>query len=463
VDRLERMTVIGDSSQDRVATKPPRAQIARRGPWIWFTVALAVTLVALLVGPRVPDDQQAAMCVVNIHLPGPFGLSLNCDSPEHMRLASDPAALLDPQNPRQARPGLILAAALLALPLAPLRVVSARLQPQAQRADIDRARISNALANYPPAFAAYLVLNVLFLLLAFGCLVAICTRAGIVACHGSTPILVALGILLLANDVTEVFLWSPHMQLFNILVPLLAVDATLRAYADGLGDRRYALAMGAVIGIGFLAYPLFVVIVPCLVLPALVRSLRLSWPAARMRLGHMAILVALAAAPYAAWYAFVRLKTGGFYHHEVALGQVVWMQEAWQDGVAALVRGLAQNVWALIELAARQALAVGAVLLWTIAMLIPAARATVLRPFLPVAAAGVFASAIIALFYASVGLIVSRLAYALVPPLIAIAGAAAMAAAHTLSQRRSVLLALGCLLIAVVQFAIVVIEPPPPT
>ena len=57
----------------------------------WFSVSFLFLMFALLIGPRLPDDQQATQCVVNVHLPGPFGIGLNCDSPEFMRLAHEPS------------------------------------------------------------------------------------------------------------------------------------------------------------------------------------------------------------------------------------------------------------------------------------------------------------------------------------------------------------------------------------
>jgi hypothetical protein len=89
--------------------------------WLLLVCGLVVLMVGLLVGPRVPNDQQHAQCVTNLLFAGPFGISLNCDSMEFMRLARDPAALLEPQNRRQARPGLIFAAAALAVPLSPMK------------------------------------------------------------------------------------------------------------------------------------------------------------------------------------------------------------------------------------------------------------------------------------------------------------------------------------------------------
>src|SRR4051794_2622490 len=133
------------SSLNTAAAVEPRA--SPRKAWLWFILGLAVLLVGLLIGPRVPDDQQSARCVVNIHLPGPFGISLNCDSPEFLRLANTPSGLLEPKNTRQPRPGLILAATLISRPILPLVSLPVMLGVKAGRADIDPNRIGSALAE----------------------------------------------------------------------------------------------------------------------------------------------------------------------------------------------------------------------------------------------------------------------------------------------------------------------------
>ncbi len=74
----------------------------------------------LLVGPRVSSVDQSKYCVVNVNLPGPFGVSLNCDSSELMRLAVNPSLLLDVNNIRTSRPTIILAAAGIAATISPL-------------------------------------------------------------------------------------------------------------------------------------------------------------------------------------------------------------------------------------------------------------------------------------------------------------------------------------------------------
>ncbi len=80
-------------------------------------------------------------------------------------------------------------------------------------------------------------------------------------------ILVAVGLLVVGNDVTKAFFWSPHTQLFNVFVPVLALDATLRVLDGAAFDRRFAVGVGLAVGLGVTAYGVFIVVVACLMLP----------------------------------------------------------------------------------------------------------------------------------------------------------------------------------------------------
>jgi hypothetical protein len=220
----------------------------------WFSGCLLILMFALLIGPRVPDEQQTKNCVVNIHLPGPFGIGLNCDSPEFMRLASQPSGLLEPRNTRQSRPGMIAAAATMAWALSPLTTLADRLGIRAGRADIDPQRIATAFARDIPAFLAYIILNVLLVLMTFYFFRLICAP-WLDNSASAMVVLTSVGFLLVTNDVVKAFVWTPHTQMFNLLVPVFAVYASIRANAGALIQRRFAISIGLIAGIGGTAIP----------------------------------------------------------------------------------------------------------------------------------------------------------------------------------------------------------------
>jgi hypothetical protein len=428
--------------------------------WLWLAAALAAIMLGLFVGPRVPDGRQAELCVVNVHLAGPFGISLNCDSPELMRLARDPAALLEPRNTRQSRPGLIGAAALLALPLAPLADLAERAGARAARADIDPGRVANSLAKDFPGYVAYISLNVAFLLLSFGLFRRIC--APLVASAESTAIAVSMGVLLVANDVVKAFGWSPHTQMLNILVPIFALYACVRAVEGALASRRFAVLTGLTTGLGVTAYPLFFIVVPCVLaggLASIVLHRRSIWGSAI----NLALLAALAVLPEGLWYTFVRIETGGFYQHEMALGQVTWMLESARGGLGTMASAWLQNFIGLLDMAAGQAVPLAALLvvLAVAAIANPAIAFTAVRRQALIIASSIMVAALVLAFYASVGLIIPRLAFAGIPPLMVAAGAAALAVSAGLNRAQRQALGLACLAIAVGQTILMIVKDGP--
>jgi hypothetical protein len=433
--------------------------------WFWFILALSALMAALLIGPRVPDDQQEAYCVVNVRVAGPLGIVLNCDSAHYMNLARDPGMLLAPGDERQNRPGMVLAAAILSMPLSPLADLPRTLGVTIGRSDLDPQSVNKALRNNFPQYAAYIVFNVTLLLLSFHYFRRVCERDGVACDASATMVIVSLGLLLVANDVTKAFVWSPHNQIFNIFVPAFAVAAALRSWTCGLLDRRFAILTGLISGFGYTAYQLFAIVPLCVIIAGLLHAGRHHSSGARSRsLINIVTLLGLSVAPYALWYLFVRLSTGDFYDHELSSGLGVWMIDAWaHGGVAGLLYGWAQHLAALVKLAALQAIPIVAVMVLLLMTTITQ-RETVcaaLGPQLPVAMVGIFVSAVVAVFYASAGYTPARLAFAIIPPLIVVVGAIMVAVVQSVEATQRRVLAYGCLMITTAQLIFVSVKDGP--
>lgn len=438
----------------REPISPARAVSFVRWMWLGFVLGLSLLMAGLLIGPRVAPQDQQSTCVGNIDLPGPFGFGLNCDSPQFMWLARDPDALLEAKNERQNRPGFVLAAALLQ------DLISVAVNPGGppQRIGVgflDPNRIAQSFARDLPAYLGYIAINVGLLLASFHFwrkLVA--PTSGVNAATGT--IVVATGLLLVANDVTKAFVWSPHTQMFNILVPLIALYGTLRAWRGAILDRGFMLMMGAVVGLGATAYPVFVVIPACLVPIALISTER---PRA---LGNLALMFALGITPMALWYGVVLAVNGSFYNGEVAAGEVVWMGEAWSKGVGNFITEWFVIFGTFVKMAANQSLPLLALAVWVGAVAIhdPKARAQ-LPSLVPMMLAALYVSVVVLCFYTCVGWWTERLAYPIIPPLLAAVAAGAIAISARMEANRRALLAAGCIAIMLAQALSVVLKDGP--
>jgi 4-amino-4-deoxy-L-arabinose transferase-like glycosyltransferase len=271
-------------------------------------------------------------------------------------------------------------------------------------------------------------------------------------------IILSTGFLLVANDVTKAFVWSPHTQMFNILVPVLSLYVTLRLLRGGLFERFFVLSIGLATGLGMIAYPFFALVMACAIPPAV-------WTLIRERdhrligAAHFTALIALSIGPSLLWYAFVRAKTGAFFQYEMAQGQIVWMANAWAKGMGPFLDQWFKNLWELLAFAAPQAIPLVAVIAWLAIFALrhrgayrgaARGRATLV--------AAVFVSFAGLGFYTCVGWIVDRLAYPMIPPLIVAAGAVALALTSNLSSKQGRELAGGLLFIAIAQMIFVVVK-----
>lgn len=430
--------------------------------WIWlgFIVGLAYLLTGFLIGPRVPAERQLGACVTNINLPGPFGIGLNCDSPELMWLAREPSGLLTKNSYRQSRPGLIIAAAILQVPLS--LVVPFGAPPQ-KIGWGDVEGINKLFKINLPTYLAYVLLNIGILIASFFILRRVMEREhDRRAIHSASALLiVSTGLLLVANDVTKAFVWSPHMQMFNILVPVLSLYVTLRLLRGGLFDRSFVLGIGLTVGLGLTAYAFFVVVTACAIPLAIWTTIK-----ERRRRGraatHLTALIVLSVVPSLLWYAYVRTTTGAFFHAEMADGELVWMTEDWAKGIGYFVHEWFGSLREQLGFMAPQTIPLAALIVWI--AIFALRHRTALRGashLWPIVPAGLYVSIAVLGFYTCIGWGAPRLAYPPIPPLIAAAGAVALVLNQQLPTTERRELPAGFLIIALVQMVVVVVKEGP--
>jgi hypothetical protein len=250
---------------------------------------------------------------------------LNCDAVEYLALARTPSMVLTKEHPyRQSRPLSFVAPHIVALPFRLTTWLNDR----------------GIYPPYGPEFAAFALINLVVLVVTMRCFV----RTLEMAQTGVPPgieVLLAL-VVLGANDVTKLYFWSSHAQIYNLFVPCLTVYAILRLLSSGraLGWRE-ALCVGLALGVGLLMYGSFSVTLVC------VCAIQLF---VYRRIVPTFIVGAAAVVVYAAWVVYVRLTAGFFYSYETEMyRQFVWLIDCYQAGRAVCVPRLVDNTWAFID------------------------------------------------------------------------------------------------------------------
>jgi hypothetical protein len=253
-----------------------------------------------------------------------FGFS--CDSFDFLRLATSPSLLLEPHNLRQSRPvGIVLVAAI--------------------------SRVTGPLQKwldwYPynfhhDAFLAYILLNfaLIFLSLVLFDWIAAQGRPQVPA----QILCFALGSLLIVNDVVKVYIWTPHLQIFNVFVPLFCIAVCIAIIERPQRTLRQVFGWSLGLGVLALAYFSFVIVVPAGMIAFIVgERLATRRVSVRYLLSRAAMMVLGFCCPVVLWGLFVYWKTGRVpYSHEVTqYRQFVWIVDAMREGAGVLAHRLA--------------------------------------------------------------------------------------------------------------------------
>jgi hypothetical protein len=281
---------------------PARPRAAKRR-WVVLASVAGTLLGAHLVlfGPW-PAPSELPFCVERAQLNSAMSYPVNCDSAEFLRLAHHPARVLNYRNSRQSRPGYI---ALSAATTATLGPVTHALRLDRLYRQPDRAYLPLVLINLAVTAAAIAVL------------------AWLLAGLGTPRIAtVALCGLVAVNEVTKAFVWTPHQQMFALLVPVLTVAAGRWVLLRPPGWRALA-ALGGALGLAALVYGSFLITVAAVV-PILLFRRRL--------LGTGAFLAAFAL-PQLTWMAVCKLVSGDYYSAEThTYDQFIWLAKAVKPG-----------------------------------------------------------------------------------------------------------------------------------
>ena len=286
----------------------------------------AVVVVAgtqlLLFGPS-PDVAHATLaCGSEVHLAGGRSYPFNCDSNRFLGLAHHPDRLLRKNELRQSRPGYVALAA-----------VSTDLGGSvAKYLGLDRQFGQSDSAYFPE-----ILINAA-LLIAAACLLAFLLRR-----LGAPPRIAipALLCVLVMNDVTKAFFWTPHQQMFIMLVPLASIMIGAWAMRVRPGWRTLTV-LGFVIGLVSLCYAGVLITVAVLAVILLLRG-RDGWRLTAV-LGGAFLL------PQLIWIAVCEVLTGTYFNDEIRnYHEFVWLPQAVLRGPRTAYRDVSAEVISTIR------------------------------------------------------------------------------------------------------------------
>jgi hypothetical protein len=384
-----------DRQQPRMAT----VASPRRTRWVLIVLASLAGVLAgahfLLLAPMVGAPFCAEVIRVNHYMAYP----LNCDSREFMALARHPRLLLAHDNTRQSRPGYVALAAVAT------RIVG----PAAASLGLDR--------TYGQVGTAYIPLILINLIVAA---TAVALLAWLLGRFG-TPIPVVIGLcsLLVLNDLMKAFFWSPHQQMFALLVPLATIAVGRWVILRQPAWPIVAVG-GGVLGLASLVYGNMIITVGVLTVILLARGWRGVIPAAML-------CVMFSLAPVA-WIWLCRGLSGSYYNQETArYREFIWLPEAMGQGWHALWTRLElASVGSVRELLGADALVLGVLAGFVLAAICAGTRLTAgssEESAILVASGLTIACSL--LFGWGIGILATRIMYCVLPGILVAAGWAA--------------------------------------
>ncbi|HEV3051638.1 MAG TPA: hypothetical protein VGX50_15135, partial [Longimicrobium sp.] len=204
-------------------TQSPPA-LPRRFTRLRAGVREALGVGALVVAAMLPflasphPGAKPAACVTPVNLGGRLHVTLNCDSHLFLLLAEDPRRMLTEEyRTWQSRPLYGALGWTLAMPFraAGLEQVGERRLPPTIWASPRGGRPATRLL---PWYGGFILLNALLLAGA----VMLFRRLAGARSYRDAAILLPVPVLL-ANELTRAFFWTPHLQMFNVFVPVLSL------------------------------------------------------------------------------------------------------------------------------------------------------------------------------------------------------------------------------------------------
>ncbi len=361
---------------------------------------LVITVnVLFLISPRAPESLITTGDVFLYDIRGPLHLTINIDSWDFLDLGRDPRLMFTEKHQRfQGRPLYSALGFLLSLPFRPFRSEWI-------------AAVFNPLAYYFPEVIGYAILNAIVLT------VSILIFFQLVECKLSFDWLLLLPLTIFtANEVTKAFFWTPHLQVFNLVIPILSLMLYwgMLQRLDTLRLRHFLL-IGGVIGVCALAYPGFGSVVLGAMLLVLLKS--------KQKFAAFLMPVTFYV-PILLWRMIVVLSTGRFYDAEVVEGRLfTWAMDIVLDFDAfkvAFVKNIGDFSLTLIQVMSVPVFILICLMAFRYRYQAQSKTSNPIPQELRIAFWIYYASAVPFLFL--IGIYRTRLSYCLVPPLLVLIG-----------------------------------------
>lgn len=356
---------------------------------------------------------DSELCAENFRLFGDYWVVLNCDSYQFMRLAANPEILMEPDTPIGSRPGMVWLVSPFYRLTSPMREKIV-------------GNLTLAPDRLPPhwtldlgfAYPLYVFLNFLIVGISLHLFISMVTNDKTVSLSAAL-----IGAFITVNDVTKMFLLTPHTGILIIIAPVFCFWSYYLVRYRGWFDSPRIFLLSLLCGILMLSYPAFVVFVPAIVIAQMlhlgVQGIKKHW---LPLIGRSITATIITALPMLTWVLFLIYRNGAFTPVETQrYNQIFWMQTAIEEG--SLVRQLLIKAGEIFHLSSPYHLMILFYLLsisWI--LLGNDIKKLVSKSSLLLLSDGLINAALFLVFFSLTGRIKNRLAFAIIPAMVISAG-----------------------------------------
>jgi len=211
--------------------------------------AFGLISILILVSSILFRDFQAPECTQKVD--GPFSVQvlINCDSAQIVQDSQTPSRLWNAETSYQDRPLYTLTGYIISKPL---RVLS-------DSSEIYRNTKNEPITFYYANYLAFILINFLLLIFIVKQSINLVNRIlpGM-ASKGQLLFLATTLVVLVANNVVKGFVWTPHTQLFNLLLVIYSINLWLEV--EESGHHRVKITHFFVLGLLLFFYPMFILL-----------------------------------------------------------------------------------------------------------------------------------------------------------------------------------------------------------
>ncbi|HVZ55730.1 MAG TPA: hypothetical protein VG870_03645 [Chitinophagaceae bacterium] len=304
-----------------------------------YSLAISIVSISYLLSPaNFVDKGPNQSCPIKfVHITKYAGFPMTCDAFELVGGSIKPSYLFSKNYHRQSRPLYILSGSLFGYSIYFLSYPVHDLIREKAAPQFRNLVIPQRVPLYVSHFAGLVLINFIILLISLWLFESIIEKYSGTRKNGKILQFFLL-VSLLANNVTKQFFWVPHFQMFNTLMPLLAIWF-FTINSDGLQSKKRIFLQGCTTGILQLFYGSFILLLPVLVLSLYKYQLK------REFIKRIVVILTGFAIPIALWFFIIGINHILPYSDEMErFREFIWIEDVLMDTNNSFLKELFENL-----------------------------------------------------------------------------------------------------------------------